>query len=72
MSTASRSLTAGQLAKLLTATSGTQITEEMIQEDVARGAPVRADDTIHVVEYAAWLLKEMAGDGASVEEADSG
>jgi hypothetical protein len=46
-------------ARLLTALSGGAITERMLQEDVAGGAPVNADGTLNLVHYAAWLCKEM-------------
>ena len=33
---------------------------EMIRRDVEDGAPQNPDGTINLVEYAAWLVKEMA------------
>ncbi len=48
-------------ARLLSAAAGLRITAEMIQADLEAGAPVNADGTIHLVHYAAWLVKEMAG-----------
>ena len=50
-------------ARLLTATGGKAVTAEMIQADIDAGAPVSTDDTINLVHYAAWLVKEM-GRGA--------
>jgi hypothetical protein len=40
--------------------SGWPITEAMLQADLAAGAPTNADGTIHLVHYAAWLVKEMS------------
>ena len=48
-------------ALVLTRTSGQAVSEAMIQEDIADGAPTNADRTLNLVHYAAWLVKEMAG-----------
>lgn len=48
-------------ARVLSAASAGQVTLEMIQADVANGAPTNADGTLNLVHYAAWLVKEMAG-----------
>jgi hypothetical protein len=50
-------------ARLLSAAGGQRITVEMIEADVAAGAPTNADGTINLVHYAAWLVKEMASVG---------
>lgn len=47
-------------AKLLSKVGG-RITEDMLRADLAAGAPSNADGTIHLVRYAAWLLKEAGG-----------
>jgi hypothetical protein len=52
-----------EAAKLLSAAGGQLITAEMIEADVAVGAPVNGDGTLNLVHYAAWLVKEMAGCG---------
>lgn len=46
-------------AKLLSRASGQLITVEMLQADIAAGAPTNSNGTINLVHYAAWLLKEM-------------
>ncbi len=46
-------------ARLLARAGGQAVTVEMLQADVAAGAPTNADGTINLVHYAAWLLKEM-------------
>ncbi|GJQ27819.1 MAG: hypothetical protein HBSAPP02_28510 [Phycisphaerae bacterium] len=48
-------------ARLLSAAGGTRVTVEMIQADVDAGAPTNADGSINLVQYAAWLVKEMSG-----------
>jgi hypothetical protein len=50
-------------ARLLSAAGGQRITVEMIEADVAAGAPTNADGTINLVNYCAWLVKEMASGG---------
>jgi hypothetical protein len=46
-------------ARLLAKVGGPSITERMLRDDVAAGAPTNADGTINLVHYAAWLVKEM-------------
>ena len=50
-------------ARLLSAASGQRVTAEMIEFDVNAGAPTNVDGTINLVQYAAWLAKEMASGG---------
>ena len=47
-------------ARLLSAAGGQQITVEMLEADVAAGAPTNADGTINLVHYAAWLVLDMS------------
>jgi len=46
-------------ARLLTKVGGSSISETMLRDDVAAGAPTNADETINLVHYAAWLVREM-------------
>lgn len=48
-------------ARLLARVGAQTITEAMLRNDVATGAPTNADGTLNLVHYAAWLVKEMAG-----------
>jgi hypothetical protein len=50
-------------ARLLSASGGQRVTAEMIQADIEAGAPTNGDGTINLVQYAAWLVKEMANRG---------
>ncbi len=43
------------LAKLLSFGAGQSITTQMIQKDLAEGAPVNGDGTVNLIRYAAWL-----------------
>jgi len=47
-------------ARLLSAAGGQRVTVEMLEADVAAGAPTNPDGTISLVQYAAWLVKEMS------------
>ncbi|MEW6198064.1 MAG: hypothetical protein AB1601_05290 [Planctomycetota bacterium] len=47
-------------ARLLSAVGGQAVTVEMLQADVATGAPANGDGTLNLMNYAAWLVKEMA------------
>ena len=51
-------MTVAQTAKVLSAVSGEQITEDMLHADVEAGAPVTADGRINLVYYAAWLVRQ--------------
>jgi hypothetical protein len=53
-------LTREQAAKLLSVAAKIRISEDLIAEDLARGAPQNKDGTISLVAYGAWLLKEMS------------
>ena len=46
-------------AKMLTKVGGQPIRVDMFEADVAAGAPTNADGTLNLVQYAAWLVKEM-------------
>lgn len=46
-------------ARLLAKVGGPSISESMLREDLAAGAPMNADGTINLVHYAAWLVREM-------------
>lgn len=45
-------------ARLLSAAGGQAVTVEMLEADVAAGAPTNPDGTLNLVTYAAWLVKE--------------
>jgi hypothetical protein len=49
-------------ARLLSRVSGSALTPEMIQSDIAAGAPTNPDGTLNLIHFAAWLAKE-AGRG---------
>lgn len=52
-------LTPQQLADLLSAASHVRITREQIERDIGSGAPTNQDGTMHLVQYTAWLLREL-------------
>ena len=52
-------LTLANAARLLTKAGGQPVTVEMLEADLAAGAPVNVDGTINLVHYAAWLVREM-------------
>ena len=53
------SLTVADAARLLARVGGQPVTVEMLEADLAAGAPTNADGTLNLVHYAAWLVKEM-------------
>lgn len=50
-------LTLEQAAKVLSTAGRTHVSVEMLQEDIAAGAPTNTDGTLNLVFYAAWLVK---------------
>ncbi|MEX1231994.1 MAG: hypothetical protein WEB58_17250 [Planctomycetaceae bacterium] len=46
-------------ARLLAKVGAFAVTETMLHDDIAAGAPANADGTLNLVHYAAWLLKQM-------------
>lgn len=54
-------LTLLDAARLLSAAGGQRVSIEMLEADVAAGAPTNADGTLNVVHYAAWLVRQSAG-----------
>lgn len=47
------------LARLLASAGQRPITAEMIEADLAAGAPANPDGTVNLVHYAAWLIREL-------------
>jgi hypothetical protein len=56
-------MTLEQAARVLAAVGARYATVENIRRDIDAGAPVNADGTVNLVNYAAWLAKEMAARG---------
>lgn len=56
-------LTLPDAARLLSKAAGQVVPLDMLEQDVAEGAPTNADGTINLLFYAAWLVKEAAGGG---------
>ena len=48
------------LARILTASGLRSVTVEMLQTDIEDSAPQNADCTMNLVNYAAWLVKEIS------------
>lgn len=51
------------LVRVLKAAGSREISSQRIQADIEAGAPCNPDGTIHLVRYAAWLVKEGAHGG---------
>ena len=39
------------------------ITLERLEEDIEAGAPVNADGTVNILNYVAWVAREIGDDG---------
>jgi hypothetical protein len=53
-------LTVADAVRLLSAAGRLRVTAAMLEADLAAGAPANPDGTIHLVHYAAWLVREFA------------
>ncbi len=51
------------LARLLARAGGKAVSVEMLNADIAAGAPVNPDGTMNLIHYAAWLVKEEGARG---------
>ena len=58
-----QALQLADMARILTASGPKPVTVAMIEADIAAGAPANADGTLNLVQYVAWLVKEMASGG---------
>ena len=47
-----------EAARVLTASGVRPVTVEMLQTDIASGAPTNADGSLNLIAYAAWLVRE--------------
>ncbi|MEQ9616646.1 MAG: hypothetical protein RLN60_01285 [Phycisphaerales bacterium] len=54
-------LSIADASRVLTRVGGAPITEAMLRADIDTGAPTNGDGTLNLVHYAAWLVREMAG-----------
>lgn len=55
-----QALRLADMAHILSASSATPITVEMLEDDIANGAPKNLDGTVNLVHYGAWLVKEVS------------
>ena len=54
-----QALSPEELARVLSAVGIKPVTLDIIQADLAAGAPQNADGSINLVWYAAWLVREV-------------
>ena len=52
-------LTIDQTAKILSSAGGRRISDQMIRSDIEAGAPTNPDGTINLVNYTAWIVKNV-------------
>jgi hypothetical protein len=50
----------GKLAEILRKAGSREVSGEAIAADFEAGAPLCGDGTVNLIEYAAWLVKEMS------------
>lgn len=52
------------LVMLLQKSGCRDLTEESLQKIIDAGLPLNGDGTINIIEYLAWLIKEVNGNGS--------
>ena len=53
-------LSLADAARLLSAAFGQAVGVDMLEADVAAGAPTNSDGTLNLVHYGAWLVREAS------------
>jgi hypothetical protein len=56
-------LSVPDLVKLMKRSGCRSISEEIVREDIANGAPANPDGTVNLIFYTAWLIKEASENG---------
>ena len=51
-------LSVPDLVTVLRKSGARRVTAQVIQKDIDAGAPVNADGTVNLIEYAAWITRE--------------
>lgn len=51
------------LVRLMAQAGSRTFSQETLENDIEGGAPVNPDGTINLINYAAWLVKELIQDG---------
>lgn len=54
-------LSVEELGQVLGKAGAKEVTTDRIRADIAAGAPVHKDGTLHFVRYLAWLVQETKG-----------
>ena len=56
-------LPAGDAIRMLRRSGCPQMSDETLQRLIDDGLPLNADGTLNIIEYTAWMLKEVQGYG---------
>ena len=57
-------LSAGDALRMLRRSGCPQMSDETLQRLIDDGLPLNADGTMNIIEYTAWMLKEVQGHGS--------
>ena len=55
-----QALSLEDVARILTASGWKPVTVDMVRDDIDDGAPLNPDGTMNLVQYAAWLVREIS------------
>ena len=64
-------LPAGDALRMLRRSGCPQMSDETLQRLIDDGLPLNADGTMNIIEYTAWMLKEVQGNGNQPAEAQA-
>ena len=64
-------LSLADVARLLTKVGGQLVTESMLQEDVATGAPTNPDGTLNLIHYGAWVCLMIRNESRRNSDAET-
>ena len=64
-------LPAGDALRMLRRSGCPQMSDETLQRLIDVGLPLNADGTLNIIEFTAWMLKEVQGYGRQPAEAQA-
>ena len=64
-------LPAGDAIRMLRRSGCLQMSDETLQRLIDGGLPLNADGTLNIIEYTAWLVKEVQGNGYQPAQAQA-
>ena len=64
-------LPAGDALRMLRRSGCPRMSDETLRRLVEEGLPLNADGTVNIIEYTAWMLREVTGNGSQSAQAQA-